>query len=315
MVCQVEIPEAESRYKENKLFNIVPIFKLGIKETSNAIKGYMTIPIENFNGAKVEKGNILGAAQRAAKIILFETKFSDNESFPIGLVSKQNITENVNLNLNFTPYFSKGLPDSDVWDKQFSPAIACVKNALVQKKVASLRLYAFAHLSLGFLYGYVFRERTGFKLEIEQISKGKRNIWKTDAIQEEALLNMTPLDGELNSSNLCIKINLMSEDNNSFCSYVKKSGLSYRVLLEISPPNYPYIISNGQAVAIAKQLAQQIKEIHAKYGTNSVHIFAAIPLGLALLIGYNLNACGKIQCYEFDNPSREYFPSCILGNQ
>jgi hypothetical protein len=149
----------------------------------------------------------------------------------------------------------------------------------------------------------------------EQISKGKRSIWKTDAITEENPLYMISLDGELCSSNLCIKINLMSEDNNSFCSYIKKSGLSYRVLLEVSPPNYPYIISNGQAVAIANQLVQQIKRIHAKYGTNSVHIFAAIPFGLALLIGYNLNACGKIQSYEFDNPSREYFPSCVLDDQ
>ncbi|MFX0195986.1 MAG: SAVED domain-containing protein [Candidatus Hodarchaeota archaeon] len=316
MIRKIELPEAEARHKKDPSFHIVPIFRLSVKETDEALKGCLRIPISNFNGAKVEpKGqvdDVLVAAQEAAKIILNEIEINEIPPLPIGLASKQKTGENVVLDLDFTSFFSNGLPSQEVWDKEFSSALVRVKNALVLKKMAHLRLYSFAHLSLGFLFGYIFRERTGFKLEIEQISDGKREIWSTSALPEENPFEMSVLPGELDSKNLCVKISLMSNDRSSLPSYANKSGFSFRALLELSPPNFPYIISSGQAVEIANQLANKIKQMHAEYGTNTVHIFAAIPLGLALLIGYKLNACGKIQCYEFDNSSLEYSPSCTL---
>ena len=123
---------------------------------------------------------------------------------------------------------------------------------------------------------------------------------------------MTERPAQLGSKNLVVKLNLVANDNASIAAYVGKSGLAYRVLLDITPPSYPFFISGGQAVCIARDLADRIKKIHAQYGTSTVHLFAAVPLGLAILIGYNLNACGSIQCYEFDNASREYHPSCVL---
>lgn len=89
--------------------------------------------------------------------------------------------------------------------------------------------------------------------------------------------------------------------------------MSYRAVLELSPAHYPCTITGCEAVTIASDLADKIKEAHARYDTNRVHLFAAIPLGLSVLMGYNLNASGTIQCYEFDNARREYFPSCALN--
>lgn len=88
--------------------------------------------------------------------------------------------------------------------------------------------------------------------------------------------------------------------------------ISIRAVLECLPITYPYIISGEEAVAIATELADKIKQLHAQYDTDTVHLFAAVPLGLALLIGYNMNACGTVKCYEFDNARRVYLPSCTL---
>ena len=116
----------------------------------------------------------------------------------------------------------------------------------------------------------------------------------------------------LESRNLCVKINFVARDDASLAAYAEKAGLDYRVLLDVTVPQYPYVISNGQAIAISRNLTDKIREIHGKYGTNSVHFFVAVPLGLAVLIGHNLNACGSMQCYEVDNSSREYHQSCVL---
>ena len=176
-----------------------------------------------------------------------------------------------------------------------------------------LRLRTFAHLSLGLLLGFVFRERTGFRLDIEQATRGQETrIWSTSEDPLDHELSMNEYPAQLNSRNLLVKINLVAADDASIAAYVGKSGLAYRVLLDVTPPAYPHFIASGQAVRIARDLTNRIKEIHARYATDSVHLFLAVPLGLAILISYNLNACGSIQCYEFDNASREYHPSCLL---
>jgi hypothetical protein len=315
-VRTVELPEAETKYKLDTGFQIVPLFGLPIDDASTALKGWLTVPISNFNGAKIggrgESQDVLAAAQRAAEIILEGLTIQQSDPLRIGLSSKQRTTSDVALHLDFTTHFENGLPPDKAWTEQFASALARVKGALVKRKRLSLRLHAFCHLSLGCLFGFIFRKTTGYRLEIEQITNGEPTIWATDARRERNPLRVVELPGALESRELCVKINLMSADDKSVARYTDKNNMSYRAVLELSPAHYPCTITAWEAVAIASDLADKIKEVHARYDTNRVHLFAAIPLGLSVLVGYNLNACGTIQCYEFDNARREYFPSCTL---
>ena len=140
----------------------------------------------------------------------------------------------------------------------------------------------------------------------------EKSIWTTadEPSQHDVAFNEFP--GVSGSKQLCVSINLVARDDFSITSYMRNSGLTYRALLEVTLPNRPYFISNTQAIKIARQMSEMIKELNGKYDTNVVHLFAAVPLGLAVLIGYNLNACGSIQCYEYDNSLREYRASCLL---
>lgn len=317
MILQVELPEAEKRYKANKSFNIIPIFNLGIEKTHEALRDCLTIPISNFNGVKMDEKdpNILTASQEAAFKILNAIDFSKDRPTTIGLFSKQKSNDDSDLEIDLMSYFNGRYPSSEIWNSEICLAFFNLKNALSNKGITHVQLCSFAHLSLGFLFGYIFRERTGFTVDIKQISRGNHSIWTTKASPEENPLTMSVSDGDVTSKHLCVKINLMSQDDKSIITFCKQDGLSYRAYLEVSPSSYPLFISNGQAVAIARDLTDKIKQMNAQYGTNTVHIFAAVPLGLSLLIGYNLNACGKIQCYEFDNASRTYSASCILDSK
>ena len=55
----------------------------------------------------------------------------------------------------------------------------------------------------------------------------------------------------------------------------------------------------------------QIRETLAKmighYPISEIHIFSAVPQGLAVLIGHNLSALPPVQLYEFDGYN--YIPS------
>ena len=317
-VKQVELREAELSHRNNQNFFIVPVFNLPISETDSALKGTLTLPLSSFNGIKVGRTDvpeaIETAAHRAARLVLQRSIFKSREPLPIGLTSKQKSLPDVYLDIDFTPFFKSGLPLAEVWNNDFTRALHEVKYALFSRSLTRLRLRSFAHLSLGFLFGFIFRERTGFSLEIEQVTRGADpTIWTTseEALPHQLSINHYPTP-QLDSRNLCVKINLVASDDAAIAAYAKESGLAYRVLLDITPPAYPHFLDSSQAISVARELADQIKQIHGKYGTNSVHLFAAVPLALAILIGYNLNACGSIQCYEFDNASRQYHPSCLL---
>ena len=316
-VKQVELREAELACKNNPNFFIVPVFGLSISDTDAALKDTLTIPISNFNGAKVDQTDdpraIVDAAHRAAELVLQRLVVKEQDPLPIGFTSKQTPPSDVSLDIDFTPFFENRLPCVEDWNIDFPLALDRVKSALLSRSLTRIRLRTFAHLSLGLLFGFVFRERTGFCLEIEQTTRAKvKTVWTTPGEAVPHALSMSEYPAQLGSQNLCVKINLVAQDDVSVAAYAEKSGLDYRVLLDVTPPQYPHFISSGHAISIARDLADRIKEVHGRYGTKSVHLFAAVPLGLAILIGYNLNACGSIQCYEFDNASREYYPSCLL---
>lgn len=316
-IRDVELPEAETRFMNGSNFKIIPVFSLPIDVATALLKGCLTIPLSNFNGAKVEgKGDfedVSSAAYRAAEIVLEDISLPDVDPLPIGLSSKQKTSEKVALHLDFTNFFENGSPSEKVWEEQFSAALVTVKIFLSKRRQLSIRLHAFCHLSLVMLFGYVFRKTTGFRLEIEQITNDKRSIWSTDKMPIDNPLKIDEIPATLSSKNLLVRMNLMSADDRSVVRYMEKNNLSYRAILTFSPPSFPWMVSEAQAATIARDLSNKIKEMHARYDTNTVHLFCAIPLGLALMIGYNINACGTIRCYEFDNPRREYSPSCTLS--
>lgn len=311
----VELPEAEREFKKTN-FQIVPIFGLPIDAVTAELQDCLTVPISNFNGVQVTKcdapQDMVTVAERAAEIILEDISIEPRDPLDIGLSSKQKVSDDVALHLDFRSFFQSGLPPKESWSEQFRPALERVKNALVARNLLVLRLHGFAHLSLACLFGHVFRSTAGFKLEIRQITRNKTTIWATAATSGKSPLKAAELPGSIGSRNLCVKINLMSPDDSSVIRYRKEHGILYRTTLEFHPEEYPLLISEAEAVAIAADLVNKIKEMHARYDTNTVHLFAAIPIGLAVMVGHNLNACGTIQCHEFDNGRREYFPSCTL---
>ena len=314
IILKVELPEAEQRVKKGPSFHILPIFKQGVKETDNALSGAVTIPLSNYHGVVITKPRnkkaILKAAYDSACLILKSAKFNLRKPLLISMTSRHNLGKDVSLAINLSSYFTMGMPSQDIWNNEFKSAFISIRNNLALKKMFNLKLFCFAPLSLGLLFGYIFRETTGFTLEVKQRSAN----WATSAKKGRNPLkcNISP-GNDVRSKNLLVKIDLISSGDAPLRSFIKTSKIRYRALIEFDPPSYPCHISKNQANIIAHEVASKIKQTNAKSGTNKVHLFLAGPFGLALFIGYYLNACGLIQCYEYNNANCQYSPSCILG--
>ena len=69
---------------------------------------------------------------------------------------------------------------------------------------------------------------------------------------------------------------------------------------------------SAHARAIARQVGQVCQNLCDERGVRHLHLFVAIPVELAVLIGHQLNALCPITLYEFKNYERVYTPIGML---
>ena len=228
-VKQVELAEAQAAHRKDPDYFVVPVFRLPISDTDARLKDALTMPISGFNGAIVDTDAGLqatrDAAHHAAELILRRLVLHPCDPLPIGLSSKRASPPEVSLDLDFIPFFSDSLPPEVEWNTDFPRALDRVKSALVDRSLTRLRLRSFAHLSLGLLFGFVFRERTGFRLDIEQATGGlEPAVWSTSEEPVAHGMSMTEQPAHLGSRNLVVKLNLVAPDHTSIAAYAGPVG-------------------------------------------------------------------------------------------
>lgn len=80
--------------------------------------------------------------------------------------------------------------------------------------------------------------------------------------------------------------------------------------------SYPHIIlSSGQAADVAFVVQEAMRSARRDYGNvGTVHLFMAVPAGIAVLVGQLLNTFGAVQTYEHlsVDGSGTYSPAALL---
>lgn len=70
------------------------------------------------------------------------------------------------------------------------------------------------------------------------------------------------------------------------------------------------VSDESHAQSIAKQLRALIVDLRDGGYRQPIHLFAALPVGLAIMLGCQLNACGPIQLYEYNKDGDKlYYPA------
>ncbi|MCG8346308.1 MAG: SAVED domain-containing protein [Chloroflexales bacterium] len=85
-----------------------------------------------------------------------------------------------------------------------------------------------------------------------------------------------------------------------------KPAAHKRILLALDDSR---TITPAEGFAIAEQICAIVKQ--ERIAQRTTHMLGAMPLGVALLIGWSLQSVGKIQSYELDRDGR-YRPTCLI---
>ncbi|MBX0331290.1 SAVED domain-containing protein [Oscillochloris sp. ZM17-4] len=202
-------------------------------------------------------------------------------------------------------------PDPEVWRTQLLPALADLRQALKAHGLRQIDLTGRARLGAGLALGYAFREVTETVIRVKQ----GPGWWRTvphDArlapcgdVQPQILGEGADLTVELN-------VNRDPGEVSAFVNaYLRDHALPVGQRLRLEPTGGPSAqISERDAQAIAAQVRTLIQR-HRRPG-GETHLFMSAPLGMAVLIGWHLNALTPVQYYELPEGGKGYEPACRL---
>ena len=173
-----------------------------------------------------------------------------------------------------------------------------------------LRVHGRRHLTAGFLLGFVFPATT-FAMEV-RVADG---YWASNAEHDPAAtVDVALTEHSSESGQLHVELAVLGHDvGQAVRRRLRETGEMPLATLRLTvpPSERGSRLDNAAAVAVAAAVARAIKQTVATRSADEIHLFAAVPQGLATLIGHQLSALPPIQLYEFDG--LRYCSSYVLN--
>jgi hypothetical protein len=236
----------------------------------------------------------------------------DPYNVTLGVTTFDNVQFNglVDLDISLSNCLSKNsLNDGFV---KASNILSDVKN-FIQPPFYSKELYVYLQTRLPYavLLGWTFRRVTGCDLKIFSSDQ----VWTTSDLPLvfTHLQDAPPRMMNLDSNELVFVLNISRDIDTQVERCVSawenkpKAIISNRYLTSSR-------ISPALAMSMALAISQKIKSFKDNWNIRKIHLFGAIPGGLAALIGFNLNSICPISIYYMDNSDSEFRVGGTLTN-
>lgn len=215
--------------------------------------------------------------------------------------------------IDWRAYFdreTRRIPDVDVWTQHLQPELEDIQRRFRASGTnRHVTVKGQAPLSVGLAVGAAFSAVKGYRLTIEQ----RGDSWSSGTPPSgagtvaPAGLEWLPEGGQ----GLCVELNGVRTVRRKVQEYTDATGPRFaaRLTLDLNAPLNNWAAAD--AVAIANSIRRQLIAILDAHGFSEIHLFFAVPLGAAVLLGHHLNSVGIVQAYE-EQLTGGYAPSCRL---
>lgn len=215
--------------------------------------------------------------------------------------------------LNWRNHFdreTRRVPSTFTWTKELLPELNEIQQRFRDAGTnRHVHIRGNAPLSVGLAVGAAFAAVKGYRLSIDQHS----DVWHSDespsAVRVDSPNGIEILDHS--SETLCVEISGVRGVRRKVKEFEEatQTRFSARLQLQVDPELSRWTAAD--AVAIARALRRHIINAHDQHGFKEIHLFFALPLGAAILLGHSLNSVGIVQTYE-EQIVGGYAPSCRL---
>ena len=201
--------------------------------------------------------------------------------------------------------------DPDVWETRMRPdleeMVRCARSASVQRVLVrgSMRL------PIWFAVGTAFSSVAGFDIMCRQ----RGQVWSSEAEASghiEVLMNKTELNQGVD---LAVVVDIAAEATEEVVQYARTKGLPVKavVSLGLAGGAHDQTVRNARhAASIARAARDAVRRLVGEHSAERLHLFLAVPGGLALLLGHRWNRIATTVPYEHLGPGAGYIPTFTI---
>lgn len=220
-------------------------------------------------------------------------------SLGISTFANHRFTDVVDLDINWS-HLCADTADAYVSFEKMKNAILDVKGVITNPDYSpKLTIYLQSRLSAAFLIGWAFRKVTKLKLNLvfgEQ-------IWATEGLSDvdSKLRQDFPTQIDPKSTEAVFVLNISGGISGQVIDFVRTWDVQPQSIFAYSLQDNG-IKNAAQALKIAKEISSQVKAYVDQGMLKKIHLFSAMPVALATLISYHLNAICPVVLYFADSP-------------
>jgi SMODS-associated and fused to various effectors sensor domain len=229
--------------------------------------------------------------------------------------TKETFTPPAEYELDWTHLFDRGsrkVPSADAWTNDLVPQLdALRKQIMAAGAVRTIRLRGKCALSTGVAIGATFPAVGSWTFEIPQ--PPAKEFWRSDATPTSGYVLQTEVtEADPNGADLVLGLSIRGDGRLDVMRYIESTGLAPNAFVFMAPPSQgaQSIGGDGDAVAMAMAVREKLGELLKARQLRMTRLFFYGPFALSVFLGQQLTSVGKVQLFEYQDPS--YVPSCLL---
>jgi hypothetical protein len=334
MIQRAEAPVLVERLRRRDGFFLVPVAAGGLDFAGAAATLDTRFTLEDlarYNLRKVDRDPIVAEdAAEVASRVLANRISAVHRSLPAEAPLKLRLNtrvplpfeRGVALALDWTGRFDGRLAKTEAWDRFLLPALHTVSDTVVRQAPGrGVEAAGFCSIPAATALGSAFLTTRPTPISWVQRTEGKDGVvveqkWSLSCPRKGSGFEVKCRPDDLGGSDLAVLVSVADEVEPAFAGYrgmlprmrailcVQKPGATRNVLEDAGHvSDIAYILRTG-----IREARQQFRGIHG------IHLFMAVPLGLAMMIGQLLNSLGPVQTYErtAEDKAQPYHPAALL---
>ena len=335
IIRKVEAPIALGRHSRQDGFFVVPVAVGGLsyEDAAEAIRsGTSIIDVGRWNIVKLESDPVRPSdiAEVANRVLSQRLQAIDADSpadapLRISLNTRQRAghTPGTALTLDWSHRFA-GVQHREAsttdWQERLLPSLDDITKA-IQRYVPHRRLLVsgLCCLPAATALGRHFMATSGVDIAWEQrMMDGSIQAWSLRAVPEESGFSSSNVDGSVDATDLAVLVSVNNDVSQAVAASYDETG-PFRAYVHIKRTDSPVgavLDTPGQATDLARKTVAAVRNMRTEYHiTGRIHLFAAVPAGLAMLVGQLLNTLGPVQTYEHipTDATGRYKTAALLG--
>lgn len=205
------------------------------------------------------------------------------------------------LRLDWSPEFDARAVTPEWWTSALLPALQVLsKTAIPLARDRGVALSGFLSLPAAVALGAAFVETAGVPVDWHQAGQPPDAPWSLAASDEPVDVDVQFRAADAAAADLAVLISITDGVERPFGAVLRDLP-SLRATIHVTARSLPLsITSPGQAAGLVRMVRDAVRRARRDYGaTGAVHLFMAVPVGVAVLLGQLLNTLGAVHTYDF----------------